>query len=194
MIGCPEPTVAQAVVDAAIVFCEDSMVIREVLDSITLEIGNGAYTLDAPQHQSITRVLNAWVDGVQIQVNPQDQVNPLRTATGPIQGCFTSRAGSEFALSVYPLPDKAYTLTVECALRPVRGATQLEDDLYELWVQPISDGAISRLASIPDQPYTNINLAGSRQMQFLLASRRALVESSYNRTRGTSTVRPRPLA
>ena len=195
VLGCSDPLAAQAVVDAAIVFCEDSLAIRQVLDPITVSVAGGnEYTIDTPMQQSITRVLTAWIDGVQIAVNPQDQISQLRTDTGKPVGCYTRRIDSTLTVVVYPIPDASYTLTVECAMRPVRGAAQLENDLYDLWVEPISSGALSRLASIPDQPFTNLGLATAHLNLALRGSSKARVESSYNRTRGTQTVRPRPMA
>lgn len=54
--GGTEPLVAQALVDAAIMFCEDAQVVRTTLDTITCKPGQAAYDLLAPNQQIVGRI------------------------------------------------------------------------------------------------------------------------------------------
>jgi hypothetical protein len=192
--GCPEPTANQALVDAAILFCEDSLVLREKLEPFQLEVGKDAYELDAPAQQQVARVLSAQIDGYACAVVPaEDSVFPM-VVTGKPTAVYTTRSGSEFLLHTNPIPDAAYWAEVQVALRPLRTATQLEDDLFNLWAEAVVSGAVSRICSIPNQPFTDLATSANAAMHAARWSNKARIEGSSNRTRGQLSVQQRPLA
>ena len=192
-LGCPEPTLAQAIVDAAIAFCEDSMVLREPLDLIQTEAGVDHYDLDAPPQQAVARVMDVYRDGVRLKSVLEDANRGTRTDRQSQPDSYrTTRAGSVFQLVLMPVPDRAYTVQVEAAMRPARGATQLEDDLLDRWVEAVSAGAISRLTAMPGQPYTSMETAAAYHAKAIWLANKARIEGSVGRMRGTQTVTPRP--
>ena len=80
------------------------------------------------------------------------------------------------------------------ALSPARTATQLDDDLYNTWINPIVSSAIAQAMQIPGQPFSN-----PAQAQILLNSvaRQTVtsrIEGNYGFVRGSMRVRSRPFA
>lgn len=193
VLGCPEPTLQQAVVDASIAFCSDSLVLREHLDVFQTVAGLGEYDLDAPSQQDVARVLNVAVDGRAVQLVPTERASfPLAT-TGKPTAAFTRRIGSEFLLHLHATPDAVYPVSVEVATKPKRGATQLEDDLYDLWIEAVVAGALARICAIPGQPYTDPVVSANNSVAFRAHTNRARIEGAYGRVRGQIRVTARPI-
>lgn len=194
--GVSEPLVDQVLVNSAIEFCESSLVLRENLESFNTSIGQIEYDLDAPSTQhDINRVMGVAVDGVALSgVMYETLRNDFPTGNAKPQGFYTDRTGSTFVLRLVPPPDDSYSVVVNVALRPARSATLLEDDLYNIWIDPIVSGAIARAMQIPDQPFTNFG-----QAQYLLnsAARQTVssrIEGNYGLIRGSMRARSRPIA
>jgi hypothetical protein len=187
--------VNQVLVDSAIDFCESSLVLRENLDQFATVIGKIEYDLDPPSAQhSISRVMGVAVDNVALSgVEYETLRNDLPVAKSRPKGFYTDRTGSTLTLRLAPPPDKAYPMVVNVTLKPARSATQLEDDLYNIWIDPIVTGAIARAMQIPDQPFTNF-----AQAQYLLgsAARQTIsgrIEGNYGQIRASARARYRPL-
>lgn len=192
VVGCPEPTMAQALVDSAIAFCEESLVQREVLDNLQTAANNNAYELDTPAQQQVARVISVSRDGQILKSIPADMKPAGTSQTGKPAGYYTRRNGSQLELVLVPTPDKRYSLGIEVALRPNRSATQLEDDLYELWVETVVAGAVARITAIPNQPFSDPNKSVAAYASALLGARRARNEGAFGRLRGSITARINP--
>lgn len=192
--GCSEPLAAQAILDAAIVFCEDAQVVREELDSFTTATGEKSYALDAPSQQQIARVLDVTVDGRSLPGIAAEDVDLLVGAEGSPMSFYTSRNGSELLLNLFPTPDKAYQVQVRAALRPTRNATQLEDDLFNLWSDAVIAGAMARVMAIPGQPFSDPAGSAGYDVAAARAANKARVEGNFGRVRANMRVRSRPFA
>lgn len=193
--GVSDPLVNQVLVDSAIDFCELSLVLRENLDTFYTSIGKFEYDLDAPSTQhNISRVMGVAVDGNALSgVEYESLRNDLPTSKAVPKGFYTDRTGSTLTLRLTPPPDKVYPVVVNAVLRPARSATLLEDDLYNIWIDPIVTGAIAKAMQIPDQPFTNF-----AQAQYLLNStaRQTIssrIEGNYGQIRGSVRARARPI-
>lgn len=194
--GCPEPLAAQVLINAAIEFCEASLTLRQNLDPFTTSIGQVQYDLDPPSTQhDISRVMGVTLDGKELTAGLAEAIRgDLPTALAKPRGFYTDRTDSTFTLMLSPPPDKVYDVVVNVTLRPSRAATQLDDDLYNIWIDPIVSGAIARAMQIPGQPFTN-----PAQAQALLTSASkqttaSRIEGNYGLVRGSMRVRPRPFA
>jgi len=194
--GCPEPLAAQVLVNAAIEFSEASLTLRQNLDTFKTFKGQVQYDLDPPSAQhDINRVMGVTLDGKELTAGMAEAIRgDLPTAVAKPRGFYTDRTDSVFTLMLSPPPDGAYDVVVNVALRPARAATQLDDDLYNIWIDPIVSGAIARAMQIPGQPFSNL-----AQAQVLLdsAARQTVgsrIESNYGLVRGSMRVRNRPFA
>lgn len=192
--GCSQPMALQALVDSAIAFCEDSLAVRQRLDDQTTRLGQATFDIDPPPQQAVSRILKVWVDGFEISAMPADRVDDGRFLTSRPRSFYTLQDGSETLGMLYPIPDGEYTLVAEVALRPTRSATSFHDDLFHIWLEHIVTGAVARLMSTQDQPFTNLVLGQNAFAKALYMTRRARVEGSYGRVRGTMNVKQRPFA
>ena len=194
--GCSEPMVDQVLVSAAIEFAEKSLVLRQNLDSFKTSAGVVQYDLDPPtKYHEISRVMGVTVDGEELQPGLFEAIrNDMPTGQAKPIGFYSDRTDNSFTLMLSPPPDGAYTVVVAVNIRPTRDATQLDDDLYDIWVDPIVSNAIARAMQIPDQPFTNF-----AQAQYLLDSaarktNNSRIEGNYGMVRGSMRVRARPFA
>jgi hypothetical protein len=194
--GCPEPLAAQVLIDAAIEFCDSSLVLRQNLDTFNTVVGRVQYDLDAPSAQhDISRVLGVTLDDKELVAGMAEAIRgDMPTAPAKPRGFYTDRTDSVFTLMLSPPPDEVYSVLVNVALSPVRTATQLDDDLYNTWINPIVSSAIAQAMQIPGQPFSN-----PAQAQILLNSvaRQTVtsrIEGNYGFVRGSMRVRSRPFA
>jgi len=191
--GCPQPVAEQAILDAAIVFCEDSLVIRERFSAFNTDPGIADYGLTTPSDTQVARLLAVYVNGTQIPAWVSDPPPPA-VGSGAPTTYYTTRSDGVFKLELYPIPDRAYEITVEAALRPTRDAATLDSDLFGLWSDAVVSGAIGRLSSIPDQPFSDLARAGAAQLTAAFMGRKARTENGVGRVKGVSRVAQRPLA
>jgi|688.fasta_scaffold162121_3 hypothetical protein len=194
--GCPEPLAAQVLIDAAIEFCDSSLVLRQNLDTFNTVVGRVQYDLDAPSAQhDISRVLGVTLDDKELVAGMAEAIRgDMPTAPAKPRGFYTDRTDSVFTLMLSPPPDEVYSVLVNVALSPARTATQLDDDLYNTWINPIVSSAIAQAMQIPGQPFSN-----PAQAQILLNSvaRQTVtsrIEGNYGFVRGSMRVRSRPFA
>ena len=194
--GCSEPMVDQVLIDSAIEFCENSLVLRQNLDTFYTVVGLTSYDLDPPSSQhNISRVVSVAVNGTDLSGGLAEAIrNDLPTANSIPRGFYTDRTDNTFTLRLSPPPDKKYPVVVGVVLAPAITATQLDDDLYNTWIEPIVNGALSRAMMVPDQPFTNF----ARAQQLMEASAqktvKARTEGNYGFVRGSMRVRARPFA
>lgn len=194
--GCPEPLAAQVLVNSAIEFCEASLTLRQNLDAFNTSAGRIQYDLEPPSTQhDINRVMGVTLGGKELSPGMAEIIRgDLPTGEAKPRGFYTDRTDSVFTLMLAPPPDGVYEVLVNVTLRPARAATQLDDDLYNIWIDPIVSGAIARAMQIPDQPFTNF----ARAQQLLDSAARqtnsSRIESNYGLVRGSMRVRSRPFA
>lgn len=194
--GCSEPMVDQVLLNSAIEFAENSLTLRQNLDSFKTVVGVAQYDLDPPtKYHDVNRVMGVTLDGKELRPGMFEAIrNDLPTDTAKPRGFYTDRTDNTFTLMLSPPPDDRYDVIVAVTLRPTRGATMLDDDLYNIWIDPIVSGAIARAMQIPDQPFTNF-----AQAQYLLdsAAKQTIssrIEGNYGLIRGSMRVRTRPFA
>lgn len=194
--GCSEPLVDQVLVSAAIEFSEKSLALRQNLDSFRTVIGIDQYDLDAPTtNHDIDRVMSVAVDGKELSPGLFEAIrNDLPTAIAVPRGFYTDRTDNVLTLKLSPPPDGRYPVVVNVNLRPAMTATQLDDDLFNMWAEPIVAMAVARAMQIPDQPFTNF----ARAQQLLDSAARqtnsARIDGNYGSVRGSMRVRARPFA
>lgn len=193
--GCSSPLAQQAVVDSAIAFCEESQAVRQWVTPISTVAGTSAYTLSGDADQQVSRVLAVLVDNYPIQAAPRSQEGYAQTGdTSRPAYYYTKPNGADVDLVLHPTPDSVFTVKVLVALRPRRGASQLTDELYHQWVEPITAGALYRILMTPGQPFTD-TAGGALQGQLAVSgARKARIASESGQVRTTSAVTMRPFA
>jgi hypothetical protein len=182
---------AQALIDAAVTFCEDSLVVRHRLDATTQRALADEVDLDLPANQSVARILGVWVNGNLIQPVLAEQAGDT-VATGMPTAYYTRRNDSELQLLLYPTPDQPCRVAVEVALRPLRTAKLLEDELLDRWMPAVITGALALIRAIPDTPFSNPLAATLHARDAALLTAKARAEGAYGRVRGSQSVAMRP--
>lgn len=80
-------------------------------------------------------------------------------------------------IRVFPIPEQEYTSTISMVLQPTRDSVGVEDEFFDEYVEAISNGAISRMARIPQKPWTNMELAAAMGIVFQADIRNARIEA-----------------
>lgn len=194
VIGCPEPLAQQALVDSAVAFCERSMVLTETLPATTTVVGQDTYAFNLPTGQAVATVLKAWWAGRMLQPMPTHSVHTIEEVDGAPLYFYGRDTDDGFAVRLYPTPDEAQDLVLRVALKPVRGATQLQDALYNDWLEPVVDGAVARITAVPDQAYTDFALSAALTMRARTAANAARLDGMHGKAQSALTVRMRPFA
>lgn len=194
LMGCPEPLALQAIVDSAITFCDESMALKHYLDPFNTVQGATYYDLDVPAGHQLSRVLNVFVDGIEIASAPAYHAMPDSTTQAKPGIYFAKRNEAVFEMGLYQTPDAVYPVSVYAALRPLRDTTTLDDELFSLWVDAVSAGAIARLMAVPAQPYSDPAGAQAFSVKALNLARRARIETGQGRMRTSMGVRSRAFA
>lgn len=190
--GCPDPVAEQALVDSAIYFCAHSNAIRYTADTFNTVAGQSQYDIDVPTSQEFGRVMYLVLD--------EEQLHPTTSTLQPLEDVenakptryFLTQNESELQLNLYATPDDVYAVQLQVALQPTRNAKYVEDDLLTYWSDAIVYGAVSRLKSIPQQPYTDYMSADYYARKANFYCNQARNEGNIGRVIGSLQVKPRP--
>lgn len=194
--ACSEPLAAQALVSAAIELCEGAQVLREDLDPFYTVEDQIQYDLDTPSSQLvIARVMGVTLDDtVELKGVMAEDLRNLPQEKAKPRAFYTDRTGSTFTLMLGPRPDAVYKVVTHVALRPSRDATQLEDDLYSIWIDPLIAATLSKIMQVPNQPFTNFMMAEKYAKDAARGIAMSRIEGNYGLIRGSMRVRTRPFA
>lgn len=162
--NCPEPTVLVAVRDAVIEFCTDTLVLTRRFDPLSVEANEPTVLVDAPAGYDVLQVVGPIYfngrrlvakSGYEEDWNTQDWA--ALTAEEPKEYvCF---APNEITLIPTPTVSADNAITGRAAYAPNHTSTRADSLVVDGYRHAISQGALSRLLAIPDQPYTNVEKA-----------------------------------
>ena len=158
VLGCPEPLAKQALLDAAIEFCNRSAAVSISLDPITVVKGIATYEVETPAQTGVAAVLRLWYDGHLLTPVPYDTATALFEQSGGTPRYFFGQYVDEvFSVTLMPTPDKplANGLRIRAALTPNRNATQVHEILFDRYVDDVVQGAIGIICAVPDQPFSD---------------------------------------
>jgi hypothetical protein len=195
--NCSDMLIEQSVLDTCIHFCQNSLVVKRMLDSFLTTVGQREYplTVTLPE-QVVAVVMRVWCDNTEMGALDEDAINTtggfVTTVPGFVTQLSTPRYFNETdpgTLSFYPVPDKAYTINMRVALNPTRTALTVADQLFNDWAEGIVSGALSRLMMQPGE-YFNPSLAKVQEKQYVMWLNQAMVEARKGSTRAQSRVSP----
>ena len=195
--GCSDALIDQAVLDACIDFCDRTLVVKRMLDSFLTKPLQTIYDLDGANQQTVARVMRVWVDSTEITPLDEDGIGnpfgfissvPGQTNTGAMPRFFNETDPG--SVGFYPRPDRAYTINMRVALKPTRTATQVEDQLFENWVEVVMDGAFARLFAMPAQEFSSPTTSRDHSLKFEIGINAAMLEARRGKTRAQSRVTP----
>lgn len=192
--GAPTPVVLNAVRNACFDFCRKSLWLNYVESPVQYTAGVQTYTLTPPQDMQVLGVMDINLDGVRtIYPWPRDDVAALRPAwqsdKGLVEG-FVQLANNTVSLVKVPDTNGQFTPTV--AYAPTRDAATIDRRIYDLHLEAIKYGALWKLKSATDQPWSDKAGAQMYEKLFLVAVNNATVERLRTNTRASVRVMPTP--
>lgn len=159
--GCPPLTAEDAVRRAAIEFFVRSYVWRHMVKvslSATDTAGKTAtVACDLPTGSEIERVLWVKADGLTIRPARGRHVDKAGQLGRVAELVLYQPAAADIEL--YPVSQRAVSIEIELALKPMRAATEVPDELGSEWREAIIWGGKARLFSQAGQPWTDMDAA-----------------------------------
>lgn len=194
--GCLEEVIDRAVLDTAIDFCERSMILKRMAASFATVASQLEYTLPVTADTSISTIMRMWCGDQELTPFNEDNVGTPFGFVSAITG-FSSNKGTprnfhqtgSGVIAFYPIPDSVYQINIRAAMRPLRSSTQIDDILFEDWVEPIVDGALSRLYLMPGD-WASSTLAKFHSERYEVGLNAALSEASKGVARAQLRVTP----
>lgn len=192
--GASDIAIENALRDAAIEFCVESLVWTAWSDPSPVLANINEYDIDVPRDADVTRVLMVQIEGHTIDPVPFDSMDSLYNNWRAIKGrpnLYTQDDPTVLRLVPTPSERMPAALTYRCAFQPTATAQTLPDILFRRYREAVAAGALYRLLSTPDKPYTNPELAAMHYTRFQDAMTDAGIDQFKNfgraplRTRGT---------
>lgn len=199
--GCPDSAAREALVDAAIEFCEETTLVQFTSEPQPVSAGIGVYDVDVPSQQVVAVTLKAWHGARRLVPAPADQIDDILA--------YVASAGTETApqgdpryfyevspgqVAIYPVPELALAngFSARIATKPTRDATALDDLLYTDWVEAIVAGAAARIHGTPGQSASSPAEAQLQRAKFWADVSKATNIALRGRIRSSIAVRGRP--
>jgi hypothetical protein len=174
--GCSVPMVNHALVNTAVEFCNRTLAWNIKLPAVALSAADYPYAVPTPAHGVVARIKAVIIDGTVL--------NPTNLAALDGTGDWEHRLGTPSmylwfvgrGLRVYPLPNTPLMAQVTAAYTPIRGATVLEEFLYDTWLNALVSGSLRKLMAMPNQPWTNPQGVEYHTIKFEQGVREAAVD------------------
>jgi hypothetical protein len=157
----PDATMRLHLAAAAVEFLEATHILRQDLDPIPLVPAVAEYDLWAPYPVHSVPVL--WVNNIRIQATTQRLISEPWTSAG-VPRFYTHLPNA--IVRLHPTPDDEYELTGLLVMTLCRDTTTAPDWIVEQWGDALVDGAIARVAAIPDKSWTDLVLTADRRARF----------------------------
>lgn len=203
--GCSEPLAIQHIRDICIDFCVFTQIWQETLDPIDTTALITEYDLSPPAGALIHAVNNSWFKGRPLTVANTDsnhirpeifnnQFPGANVQPGDPLLLIVNYADKTFTLDPAPQYTESKTLTLRATLKPTRASQSVPDILLQEYEFAISQGAISRLARIPGQSFTDMNVAAIASGFYGDARHSATIRANKTFARSQARVAMRPFA
>lgn len=194
VLGCPEPLAEQALIDAAIEFCERSRLLVVELEPIKLRSGTADYELELPLQTRLGHILGVWVDNTLLSSVPLLQAGRHATAGTPTS-FHATYVDEALLLRVSPTPDASVigSLHAKVSVVPTRTASSVMSVLFDEWVDVVVSGAQARIKQTPGQVFTDLQAGMLCEQKFRHACSAARAQTNTGRAVSSLSVKPRSL-
>ena len=191
---CAEFVAVNAIRNACIEFCRESLYLQLEHDPITTIANVGTYDLEAPDGYVITRAIDGWAGNMPLTPKSEDdlkRIYPLdwRQQAGRPQ-YMTQFVPDEVVIVPYPMQKQVNGLKLIVAIAPTRDSVEIDNKIYERWAEAIGFGARARLYDTPKQPYYDPQNAIKYRQMFTNAIGEAKIERYRGMNRTNLRVRP----
>lgn len=202
LVSCPHPIIVDQIRRSAIQACERTLIYRHVQEPLTLTPNQYEYIYYRPADTDVHAVLEAILNDKPLErltleqalernprwadVSQTDEASEPRIICGVTTDSFT----------VFPMPDssKTYALRLVYALKPTRTSTGLEQWVFDELEDCIFHNALQEFMLIPNQPWSNTDMAGYHAKQYLSKLNERRARANLGTMRGSMSVRMKPFA
>lgn len=184
--GAPLPLAEAKIREAAIEFIGGAQLWRAMLTQFSTVAGTGTYALSGmPAHSAVHELSACWCEDEELTplaLEDRDRAFPDWRRLRELPACFF-RLDPD-TISLLAVPNAAYQIDVEAALKPARDATDMADWIFERFAPDIACGALAMLMEIPAKPYSNPDQARVQRARFerALEDARAAQAGSFARS------------
>ena len=192
---CPEPIATHAAKMTVIDFCRRTHWWKVTSDPVDLTAGEPNYFVEVPNGTEPISVVAVWYNNrplwpMGFSTRNRFQFTNLSSQKGTPQA-FTQDTLPE--LTLLPTPQFAETnaLVMTVAVQPKRSADSADRDMMERYFDALVWGALSRVLSIPNQPFTSLDNAAIREKQYREEVTKAKIDANKALTAASLRVQPR---
>lgn len=178
--------VIDAVRNACIDFCRETLFLQCDLDPITVMAGANTYCLDVPRHNILGQVMGIYYQSRRLERKSQYELEKMfsmnwQSMLGTPQA-FTQFNPNDITLALCPSETVQNAITGRISYMPLRDSTVVDSQLYERYMEDIVSGALAQLLDTPNQPYTDPSSAKGHAARFRVAKQtaRAYVTGGMN--------------
>lgn len=190
---CPQVILVNAIRNAAIEFCERTLIWQTNIGAMDLAAGTGEYTIAVPADTQLVGILNAWYNNTLLIPKDQDglarifRLEDWRSATGGPR--YFIRTSSS-VMQVVPTPTVSETdvVGIRAALAPTRTATGVDSEIYEDYLIAIATGAKAYLYGMHGQTFYDPTLAMQLRQEFMVAIGAARIKVNKGQTRAAPRI------
>ncbi len=189
--GVPGFMVENAIRDSAIEFCKRTGVYIPEAEEIIISIGVNDYDLTLPAGTELNYITDIFANTTRLSPISYSQLLH-KIGDGTDRGTpayYSQRDNTSFFLA--PIPAAADTLRVLCSLKPSATSTSIPDTVGKENREAITDGALYRLQMMPNQPFTNPNLAAAKKQLFDREVAKTVRQVKFGFSGGNLTIRKR---
>jgi hypothetical protein len=193
VMDCPQVIVINAIRNAAIEFCERTLIWQANIAAMDLAAGTAEYTVATPADTQLVEIMACYYNQVLLVPKDQDglvrifRLGDWRSVEGPPR-YFTRPSSS--VLQVVPTPVDAETgaVGVRAALAPTRTATGIDSEVYDDYLMAIAAGARAYLHSMTGQTFYDPNLSMQLRREFMAAIGHAKIKVNKGQTRSAPRI------
>jgi hypothetical protein len=178
VMGCSEPLADRAIVDAAIEFCQRAEPVRrKVVVSIV-----SALSATVPDNLDEDVIAVPMVKLGTADILPANELGAFALDTGTLGTIATHYTHAAGVLTLHPPVATTGDLTVLASFAPKKDATQIDDLFMRDWNDTLIEGVLSRLRSVPNQPFSDPAMAEVNRMRFSQGCTAASIQADRAQT------------
>ena len=196
--GAPDSVMVDAIRDAVIRFCEDSLIWRIKNDPIDVTTVTDTYSVLPASPTGIRVVAPVQLSYNKLEIPPhtEEELDTLdsgwRTADPGVPTSYLIETVNFIRFNRVPLDAVTDGLRTRVAVKPTQAATGADELIYEDWRAAIEAGAVSVLAGQKDKPWADAGKAESEGALFNFYIQRAKARAVMGHAVKSTTVQMRP--
>lgn len=186
--GCPQAVAKNAIRNATIEFCERSFVYQIDHTAINAVQDQAEYDYAAGAGLKVVRPEMVWYDKKPLTPVTRDDLDKLY-AYWPDEGgtplYFVQEKLEKLILAPKPSAALASAIRLKVSVKPTRASTDIDDALWEKYLEAIASGANARLFAMKKKPWTDNPLSVHHKQLFdeAIAKARLAAAKGHGRAR-----------